>query len=91
MFIDITQYRITIGVWFLVSPLKLQYILILLIKGLIYMLLMKSGDVHPNPGLIENQSNVPQLKIGHFNARSLMAPDRLDMVSQQLTVENAST
>ena len=55
------------------------------------MLLKKSGDVHPNPGLIENQSNVPQLKIGHFNARSLMAPDRLDMVSQQLTVENAST
>ena len=59
---DITQYRITIGVWFLVSPLKPQYILILIIKGLIYMLLMKSGDVHPNPGPIENQSNVPQLK-----------------------------
>ena len=90
MFIDITQYRITIGVWFLVSPLKQQYILILLIKGLIYMLLMKSGDVHPNPGPItlENQSNVPQLKICHFNARSLMAPDRLDMISQQLTIDN---
>ena len=53
------------------------------------MLLMKSGDVHPNHRPIENQSNVPQLKICHFNARSLMAPDRLDMVSQQLTVEHA--
>ena len=53
------------------------------------MLLMKSGDVHPNPGPIENQSNVPQLKICHFNAKILITPDRLDMVCQQLTVENA--
>ena len=70
--------KITIGVWFLVSALKPQYILILLMKGL-----MKSGDVHPNPGPIENQSNVPQLKICHFNVRSLMAPDRFKSVGQE--------
>ena len=53
---------------------------------LILMLLSLCGDVHPNPGPPQTQQ---PLGICHINARSLTAPNRLDLIEQDLILDKA--
>ena len=59
----------------------LNYIYIAII---IYLLLIKCGDIESNPG----PTNVNNLKLCHINARSLTANNRMDEIENFVTNEN---
>ena len=58
------------------NRLKIIYIIIILYLPL---LLLLSGDIHPNPGPTQKNYSVC-----HFNARSLTAPERLSYIEATL-------